>query len=54
MENVEYGNLKIQSYFSLEGITVREVQDTFRFRTRMARLGKEFYGPGGHSLVPLV
>ena len=53
MENVEYGNLKIQSYFSLEGITVREVQDTFRFRIRMARLGENFRGQGGIVWCPL-
>ena len=53
MENVEYGNLKIQSYFSLEGITVREVQDTFRFRTRMSRLGENFRGQGGIVWCPL-
>jgi hypothetical protein len=51
LDNLRYEELKKQSYLSLEGIKISEIQDTFRFRTRMANLGENYRGLGGCSLV---
>ena len=53
LDNIRYEELKIQSYLSLEGIKISEIQDTFRFRTRMANLGENYRGQGGVAWCPL-
>ena len=35
MMDLEYTELKLQSYFTLPGITVDEVRNMFKFRVRM-------------------
>ena len=52
MDNLEYEDLHIQDYFKLDSVTTSEVQEAFRFRTRMVKLGENFRGQGGGSLVP--
>ena len=52
MDNLEYEDLQIQNYFKLDSITTSEVQEAFRFRTRMVNLGENFRGQGGR-LGPL-
>ena len=42
MANLEYKELKIQNYFKNENISVKEAQNLFKFRTRVANF-KENY-----------
>ena len=53
LDNLNYKELKMQSYLKLEGIKIQEIQDTFRFRTRMSKLGENYRGQGGEVLCPL-
>ena len=53
MDNLEYEDLHIQDYFKLDSVTTSEVQEAFRFRTRMVKLGENFRGQGGEAWCPL-
>ena len=53
MNNVDYQALKTQSYFHLEGIRMNEVQNVFKYRTRMTNVGANYRGRGGNTLCPL-
>jgi hypothetical protein len=44
MDNVQYEELKIQEYFRLKGITVEQLRNIFKLRTRMAPFGNNFRG----------
>ena len=42
MRNLQYEELKIQNYLKNENITVKEAQNLFRYRTRVARFKENF------------
>ena len=39
MSNLHYTDLKIQDYFKIEGINIKQVQNLFKWRVRMAPMG---------------
>ena len=53
MSNLEYCELKTQSYFSIEGLRVEEIQNVFKFRTRMTKVGGNYRGNEEVSKCPL-
>ena len=53
MDNLYYSELKLQDYFKIEGIETRELQNLFKWRTRMAPLGENFRGNNGNIVCPL-
>ena len=53
MMDLEYTELKLQSYFTLPGITVDEVRNMFKFRVRMTQFGENFRGDSDMVLCPL-
>ena len=53
MEKLSYSELKTQSYCSIEGIRVEEVQNVFRFRTRMTKVAENYKGKEGGKLCTL-
>ena len=53
MDNVDYEELRTQSYFHLEGIKINEIQNVFKYRTRMTKVGANYRGRGGVMWCPL-
>ena len=53
MENLEYEELKIQSYFHLDGIKAETMRNMFRFRTRMTPYGENFRNGSESVVCPL-
>ena len=53
MQNLEYEELKIQNYFNQKELSLIEIQNVFRFRTRMIRVGDNYRGLGDSLLCPL-
>ena len=45
--------LKTQSYCHIEGIRAQEVQNVFKFRTRMTKVAENYKGKEGGKLCPL-
>ena len=42
MSNLHYSELKIQNYLENENISVKEAQNLFRYRTRVAKFKENF------------
>ena len=53
MENLKYEELKIQSYFHLDGIKAETMRNMFRFRTRMTPYGENFRNGSESVVCPL-
>ena len=53
MNNLDYYELKPQSYYFIEGLRVEEIQNVFRFRTRMVKVAGNYRGSEGVSKCPL-
>ena len=51
--DLNYSELKLQSYFTLPGITVEEVRNMFNFRVRMSQFGENFRGDRDRVPCPL-
>ena len=45
--------LKAQSYFFIDGLRIEEIQNVFKFRTRMAKIGGNYRGKEGVNKCPL-
>ena len=52
MMDLEYTELKLQSLFTLPGITVDEVRNMFKFRVR-TQFGENFRGDSDRVICPL-
>ena len=53
MNNLYYNKLKLQKYFKLERIQVRELQTLFKWRVMMAPLIENFRGNNMNMVFPL-
>ena len=53
MKNLYYTDLAMQDYFKIEGISTKEAQNVFKWRVRMAPLGKNFRGKEKFKMCPL-
>ena len=53
MRNLNYHELKTQSFYSIKGLRVEEIQNVFKFRTRMVKVGANYRGNEGVSKCPL-
>ena len=53
MSNLQYFELKLQTYFHQEGLSIKQIQDVFRFRTRMIQVRENYKGQRGPYLCPL-
>ena len=53
MKNVNYNEMKTQNYLKLEGITVEQLRNVFKYRVRMAPMWENFKGSGGKDICPL-
>ena len=53
MSNLHYTELKIQDYFKIEGINIKQVQNLFKWRVRMAPMGENFRGSEKAKMCPL-
>ena len=53
MENLEYVELKLQNYLKDDGISVREAQNLYRFRTRVAKFKENFKNSYASIACPL-
>ena len=53
MEQLEYNELGIKPYFSLEGLKITEIRELFKFRVRMSNFSENFRGRGGSEHCPL-
>ena len=45
--------MKTQNYLKLEGITVEQLRNVFKYRVRMAPMWENFKGSGGKDICPL-
>ena len=53
MNNLEYKELKTQNYFFINGLKIEEIQNVFKFRTRMTKIGGNYKGKEGVNKCPL-
>ena len=53
MEKLEYMELGVKQYFSLEGLKITEIRELFKFRVRMSNFSENFRGKGGSVNCPL-
>ena len=53
MENINYEDLKIQTYFTRQDIRTEQKKILFKFRTRMARFGQNYRGGKEKIVYPL-
>ena len=53
MDNLHYGELKIQNYLKKENISVKEAQNLFRYRTRVAKFKENFKNNNAEIVCPL-
>ena len=53
MNNLQYYELKHQTYLYQEGLSIKEIQNVFRFRTRMIQVRENYKGQRGSYLCPL-
>ena len=53
MNNLDYHELNPHSYYSIKGLRVEEIQNVFRFRTRMVKVAGNYRGSEGVSKCPL-
>ena len=53
MENINYEDLKIQTYFTRQDIRTEQKKILFKFRTRMARFGQNYRGGKEKIVCPL-
>ena len=53
MEKLDYMELGIKPYFSLEGLKITEIRELFKFRVRMSNFSENFRGKGGSVNCPL-
>ena len=53
MENVNYSELKRQTYFNKQSLRIEDMRNVFRFRVRMARFGHNYRGNRENIDCPL-
>ena len=53
MINLEYDELKTQNYCFMKGLKISEIQNVFKYRTRMTKVAGNFKGKEGVSQCPL-
>ena len=53
MNYLEYNDLKTQNYCYMEGLKVHEIQNIFKYRTKMTKVSGNYKGKEGVSQCPL-